>query len=113
MNDVTLIPIRQFYLMAIAALLCDHKLDSVLEEKAPGNAAGRLWLIRQRSTSTAPLGWVAFQFEENDVRFQCGFRSDNATWNFSCSYSEGIDSFLERLDRSLKEGALPPPKKTQ
>jgi hypothetical protein len=111
-TTATLIPLQQFYLMAIASILDEmHALDCILEDKA--NGAGRLWLLRQKSKTTAPHGWIAFSFEDECVRFAVGTRRDNATWNHVSPYAEGIDGFLERLTKHLSEGLLAKPKMTR
>jgi hypothetical protein len=100
--DAQLIPLQQFYLMAIAAKLQELKVDCIFQDLENGKT-GRLFLIS--GNSTAALATLNFHFEMNGVLFEIDSR-DERKLRAEIKYVEGIDGFIADMTKFLNANRL-------
>ena len=101
MNDAKVIPLQQFYLSIIVqAANADH-LD-VLQQDID-QATGRLWLVS--TGTTVPVANIAYKFEIDSVAFAIETRDERKLCRI-VKYAEGVDAFVEELQKFLRTNRL-------
>jgi hypothetical protein len=101
MEDAKIIPLQQLYLMALVATVNADKLDAVQQDL--GQDAGRLWLVS--NGTTVPQAQIAYKFGVVYVSFGIITR-DERKLSRVVKYAEGIDGFLEQLQKFLQANRL-------
>jgi hypothetical protein len=107
MNDATLIPLEQLYLMALATTAKSLKLDSILQDIKDGKT-GRLWLVSPGTT--VPQAQVAFEFSVDSIKLGVLTRNERELVRV-VKYAEGIDGFLEEFTKFMQSGRIAAPRK--
>ncbi len=110
MNEVNIISLQQLYLMALVETLKADKLDAVLQDlsqETRSSDTGRLWLVR--NGTTVPEASIAFQFERDSVNLAVVTRNERELKRV-IKYAEGLDGYLEDLQKFLRSGLLSAPK---
>lgn len=105
MDDAKMVSLQDLYLMTLAAVCEAEKLDSVIQQT--GEGAGRIWLMRKGTT--VPHAWIGFKFGVDDVALMVQTRNERQIAE-SVQYAGGLDSFLPRLQKILRDGLLGAPK---
>ena len=95
----------QLYLLAIVAALKADGLGAALQEAGPG--AGRLWIMP--SETTVPVASLDFKFGEDDVALKVTTRDERVDAKV-VKYAEGIDGYLQSLQKFMRAGLLEAPK---
>ncbi len=105
LSSANVFGLTTLYLIAIVKILEADKLGAALQEINEGT--GRLWVLH--SDTTVPHAQIAFKFGVDDVVFGVITRDERAL-NRTVKFAEGIDGFLEELQRFLRANQLAKPK---
>ena len=115
MDDATLIPLEQLYLMALATTAKSLKLDSILQDLtgtfkdgASRRQSGRLWLVSPGTT--VPQAQIAFEFATDSIKVGVLTRDERELVRV-VKYAEGIDGFLEEFTKFMQAGRIAAPRK--
>lgn len=101
LKEVGIVNLEQLYLVAIVNTVNAEKLTAVLQDF--DNGAGRLWLVREGST--VPSAEIEFKFDRDVVHLGIISRNERSLLR-EVKYAEGIDGFLEDLQKFLRAGLL-------
>lgn len=103
--DSNIIPLQQLYLSALVQVANGEKLSAVQQDT--GGDSGRLWLVGDGST--VPHAMIAYKFGLDSVSVGLIHRDERALER-AIKYAEGLDGFLEELQKFLRAGKLAAPK---
>lgn len=107
MFDANIIPLQQLYLSVIVQLVNAEKLSAVQQQFS--ETTGRLWLVREGST--VPEIQIAYNFRDDDVTLGIITR-DERKLERTVKFAEGLDGFLEDLQKFITANRLAAPKKS-
>lgn len=109
--DATVVPLQQFYLSMLCAVLNADKLD-VLQQDLPttqdGTTGGRLYATSKGTSS--PLFVLTYAFERDAVKITVEGRQERSLPAASILYSVGLDDYLGKLHAFLRQGRLAAPR---
>lgn len=101
MENTQMPSLQDVYLLAIAACCEAEKLQTVMQQT--GEGTGRLWLMREGTT--IPQAWIGFKFNTDDVALKIVTRTEREDSEV-VAYAAGLDAFLPRIQKCLREGML-------
>lgn len=100
-TEAKVIPLQQLYLSIIVQAANSDRLD-VLQQDID-QATGRLWLVS--TGTTIPVAHLAYKFELDSVAFAVETRDERKLGRI-VKYAEGLDAFVEELQKFLRANRL-------
>lgn len=104
MQIPTVIPLHELYLNALVSVAKADKLETVIQTM--GETAGRLWFVRDGTT--VPHAMLQYEFNLDSVALGIVHR-DERKHTAEVRYSEGLDSYLDTLQKFLRANLLAKP----
>ena len=101
MKDTNIIPLQQLYLLALCEVIKAEKYEPALQDMGEGK--GQIWLIPEGTT--AARFKISFQFQPDAVKLGA-FGKDLKGIALEVSYFDGLDKFMEDLQKYLRAGLL-------
>jgi len=100
--NAQVLPLQSFYLNLLVTVCNSEKLTAIQQEFDAN--IGRLWLVHEGST--VPVAHLAYRFEQDAVNLGIETR-DQRSLARTVKYAEGLDGFMEELQKFLTANRLP------